>query len=270
ISRPWVAPDLTQARHTPWGPAMNLDGPDSGPVRQFIIDNATRWFTAFHLDALRLDAVHALVDESERHLLAELAQQVQQLAEEQGRPLSLIAESDQNDSATVTSPAEGGLGMTAQWDDDVHHAIHAFLTGERHGYYTDFGSAQMLAKAMTEVFVHNGTYSTFRDRIWGRPVPAGMDGRRFVVATENHDQVGNRGIGDRPAHTLDDDHLALGAALLLCGPYTPMLFMGQEWAASTPWQYFTDHQDPALAEAVQQGRQREFAEHGWQEIYPPG
>src|SRR5699024_5435636 len=145
-----------------------------------------------------------------------------------------------------------------------------FLTGERHGYYADFGSAQALAKAMTEVFVHNGTYSSFRDRIWGRPVPVGMDGRRFVVTTENHDQVGNRGIGDRPAHTLDEDHLALGTALLLCGPYTPMLFMGQEWAASTPWQYFTDHQDPALAEAVQQGRQRELAEHGWQEIYPPG
>src|SRR5699024_7881628 len=217
---PRFGPYFTADHQTPWGAALNLDGPDSHPVRQFILDNASRWFTAFHIDALRLDAVHALVDESGTHLLAELSQQVGKLAEEEGRPLSLIAESDQNDPAAVTPAAEGGLGMTAQWDDDVHHAIHAFLTGERHGYYTDFGSAQALAKAMTEVFVHNGTYSSFRDRIWGRPVPVGMDGRRFVVTTENHDQVGNRGIGDRPAHTLDEDHLALGTALLLCGPYT--------------------------------------------------
>ncbi|WP_022916198.1 malto-oligosyltrehalose trehalohydrolase [Ruania albidiflava] len=260
-------PYFTDAHQTPWGQAVNLDGPGSAEVRAFIIDNALRWLADFHLDALRLDAVHALIDDSPTHLLAELADAVQDLSAELGRPLSLIAESDLNDAAMVTPTAAGGMGMTAQWDDDVHHAIHAYLTGERHGYYVDFGSAQTLAKALTDVFVHDGTYSTFRGRDWGRPVPAATDGLHFVVSTSTHDQVGNRGLGDRPAARLSDAQLAVAAALLLCAPYTPMLFMGQEWAASTPWQYFTDHADPELAEAVRAGRQREFAEHGWQEVY---
>jgi len=260
-------PYFTDAHQTPWGQAVNLDGPGSTEVRAFIIDNALRWLADFHLDALRLDAVHALIDDSPTHLLAELADAVHDLSTELGRPLSLIAESDLNDAAMVTPTHQGGMGMTAQWDDDVHHAIHAYLTGERHGYYVDFGSAETLAKALTEVFVHDGAFSTFRGRLWGHPVPAETDGLRFVVSTSTHDQVGNRGLGDRPAARLSDDQLAVAAALLLCAPYTPMLFMGQEWAASTPWQYFTDHTDPELAEAVRVGRQQEFAEHGWQAVY---
>lgn len=260
-------PYFTGAHHTPWGQAVNLDGPGSPAVRAFVIENALRWLRDFHLDALRLDAVHALIDDSPTHLLAELSEAVQHLAGELGRPLSLIAESDLNDAAMVTPTAEGGYGMRAQWDDDVHHAIHAFLTGERHGYYVDFGSAATLAKALTEVFVHDGTYSTFRGRDWGRPVPPETDGLAFVVSTSTHDQIGNRGLGDRPAQRLSDAQLAVAATLLLCAPYTPMLFMGQEWAASTPWHYFTDHTDPALAQAVREGREREFAEHGWQDVY---
>lgn len=265
---PEFGPYFTLDDHTPWGKAVNLDGPDSEPVRRFIIDNALRWFESFHLDALRLDAVQALVDHSGRHLLTQLSDEVDHLAHALGRPLSLIAESDQNDPATVTPVAAGGRGMTAQWNDDVHHAIHAFVTGERHGYYADFGSPATLAKALTEVFVHNGTYSSFRGRSWGRHVPAGLDRRRFVAATLTHDQVGNRGLGDRPAQSLDEARLAVSAALLVCSPFTPMLFMGQEWAASTPWQYFTDHRDQQLARAVREGREREFADHGWQEFYP--
>lgn len=263
-------PYFTPEHHTPWGEAVNLDGPNSAPVRRFIIDNALRWFTGFHLDGLRLDAVHTLVDTSGQHLLAQLAGETEQLSGRLGRPLSLIAESDRNDPATVAPVAAGGMGMTAQWNDDVHHAIHAYVTGERHGYYVDFGDAATLAKAMTQVFVHDGSYSTFRGRHWGAPVAPEVDGRRFVVATLTHDQVGNRGLGDRPAHSLTQDRLAVAAALLLCSPYTPMLFMGQEWAASTPWHYFTDHRDPDLAEAVRAGRRREFAEHGWQDVYPSG
>lgn len=260
-------PYFTDTHHTPWGQAVNLDGPGSPEVRAFIIDNAVRWLREFHLDALRLDAVHALIDDSPTHLLAELADAVGVLSAELGRPLSLIAESDLNDAIMVTPTGRGGLGMTAQWDDDVHHAIHAFLTGEQHGYYVDFGSATTLAKALTEVFVHDGGYSAFRGREWGAPVPPETDGHRFVVSTSTHDQVGNRGLGDRPAAVLDEAQLAVSAALLLCAPYTPMLFMGEEWAASTPWQYFTDHADPELAAAVRAGREREFAEHGWQQIY---
>ncbi|UFU04783.1 malto-oligosyltrehalose trehalohydrolase [Ruania halotolerans] len=263
-------PYFTDTHSTPWGDAVNLDGPGSGQVRQFIIDNAVRWLRDFHLDALRLDAVHALIDASPRHVLAELADAVAHLAEEVGRPLSLIAESDLNDVRMVTATAAGGLGMTAQWADDVHHAIHAYVTGERHGYYVDFGSPGALVKALERVFVHDGGYSTFRGQDWGAPVPQDADGHRFVVFTSNHDQVGNRGRGDRPAATLSDAKVASAAALLLTGPGTPMLFMGEEWAASTPWFYFTDHAEPELAEAIRTGRAREFAEHGWEAIYGAG
>ncbi|PJI85673.1 malto-oligosyltrehalose trehalohydrolase [Luteimicrobium subarcticum] len=260
-------PYFTEAHHTPWGAAVNLDQPGSAEVRRFLLDNALRWLTAFHLDGLRLDAVHALVDDSPRHLLAELADTVAERSLELGRPLTLVAESDENDPATVQPTAAGGRGMDAQWADDVHHAVHAYLTGERHGYYVDFGSAQTLRKALTGAFVHDGTFSTFRDRPWGRPVPAGTDGHRFVVFASDHDQVGNRALGDRPAAGLDAGALAASAALVLCSPFTPMLFMGEEWGASTPWQYFTDHDDPELARAVSEGRRREFGGHGWADLY---
>ncbi|MBO1750528.1 malto-oligosyltrehalose trehalohydrolase [Actinotalea sp. BY-33] len=260
-------PYFTDRHETPWGWAVNLDGPDAAEVRAYLVDNATRWLREFHLDALRLDAVHALVDDSPRHVLAEMADAVAGLAADVGCPLSLIAESDLNDVAMVTPTAQGGQGMTAQWADDVHHAVHAFLTGERHGYYVDFGSPEVLAKALTSAFVHDGGYSTFRGRDWGRPVPPETDGHRFVVFGQDHDQVGNRALGDRPSARLDDGALAASAALVLTSPFTPMLFMGEEWGARTPWQYFTDHAEPELVEGIRRGRREEFGGHGWAELY---
>lgn len=260
-------PYFTDRHHTPWGQAVNLDGPDSAEVRAFVVDNAVRWLRDFHLDALRLDAVHALVDDSPRHVLAEMADAVADLSAQVGRPLSLIAESDLNDARMVTPTAEGGLGMTAQWADDVHHAVHATVTGERHGYYGDFGPLDVLAHALTRVFVHDGGWSSFRGQAWGAPVPDGTDGRRFVVFSQDHDQVGNRALGDRPSAHLDDAGLAISAALVLLSPYTPMLFMGEEWGARTPWQFFTDHAEPELVEAIRTGRAEEFGGHGWDDIY---
>lgn len=260
-------PYWTDAHHTPWGAAINLDQPGSEEVRRWIVDSALRWFRDFHVDALRLDAVHALVDESPRHLLAQLSDEVAALSSELGRPLGLIAESDLNDVVSVTPTSEGGWGMTAQWADDVHHAVHALVTGERHGYYADFGTPEVLAKALTGVFVHDGEWSSFRQLPWGRPVPAGTDGHRFVVSASTHDQVGNRALGDRPSAKLPADALAVEAALILLSPFTPMLFMGEEWGARTPWQFFTDYPEPELAEAVREGRRREFGGHGWAEVY---
>ncbi|GAA1630814.1 malto-oligosyltrehalose trehalohydrolase [Georgenia ruanii] len=259
-------PYFTERHHTPWGAAVNLDGDDAGEVRAFLVDNALRWLRDFHLDALRLDAVHALLDDSPRHLLAELSDAVAELSGSVGRPLSLIAESDLNDVRMVTPTDAGGLGMTAQWDDDVHHALHALLTGERHGYYADFGSVETLVKALRDVFVHDGTYSSFRGQDWGAPAPAETDRRRFVVFAQDHDQVGNRALGDRPSRVLSPGRLAVSAALVLLGPYTPMLFMGEEWGATTPFLYFTDH-DPELGALVRQGRTQEFGGHGWAELY---
>jgi maltooligosyltrehalose trehalohydrolase len=265
-------PYFTDRHHTPWGAAVNLDGDGSAEVRAFVIDKALRWFRDFHVDALRLDAVHALVDDSPRHLLAELSDAVMALADEVGRPLSLVAESDANDPRTVTPTGETfegrpGHGMTAQWADDVHHALHALLTGERQGYYVDFGAPETLAKALTDVFVHDGGRSTFRDRPWGAPVPPDLDRRRFVVCSQNHDQVGNRALGDRPSRVLTPGALAVSAAAVLLGPFTPMLFMGEEWGATTPFLYFSDHEEPELAQAISHGRAEEFGGHGWAELY---
>lgn len=276
-------PYFTDDHETPWGAGLHLDGDGSHEVRRWVIDNALRWFRDFHLDGLRLDAVHALVDDSERHLLAELSDETAALSRALGRPLGLIAESDENDPATVT-PTDGAgepgvvaprpKGMTAQWADDVHHAIHALLTGERHGYYVDFGSPEVLRTALTQVFLHAGTYSTFRGETWGRRVPDDVDGHQFVVFSTDHDQVGNRALGDRPgrpAHPgsgpVDLDLLAASAAIVLTSAYTPMLFMGEEWGATTPWQFFTDFTDLELGRLVTEGRTREFSGHDWSEIY---
>lgn len=259
-------PYFTDRHTTPWGPGVNLDGPDSRAVREFITGNALRWFTDFRIDALRLDAVHALADDSERHILAELSDATADLAGRLGRPLSLVAESDLNDPRMVLPTDQDGLGMTAQWADDVHHALHALMTGERHGYYVDFGTLGVLEHALTEVFVHRSTYSTYRRRVWGAPVPEEVDGHAFVVCAQNHDQVGNRGLGDRPSRVLTDGQLAIEAAVILTSPFTPMLFMGEEWGARTPWQFFTDH-NPDLGELVREGRQREFGDHGWDVLY---
>ena len=260
-------PYFTDTHDTPWGWAVNLDAPGNAGVRAFLIENAVRWLEEFHLDALRLDAVHALVDDSGRPLLAELADTVATVSGRLGRPLGLVAESDLNDPRTVTPTADGGLGMTGQWADDVHHALHAWLTGERHGYYVDFGSVEVLAHALTRVFVHEGGHSTFRGQDWGSPVPPGTDARRFVVCAANHDQIGNRAVGDRPASRLPDGVIAAGVTVLLTAPFSPMLFMGDEWATRRPFPFFSDHQEPELAEAIRVGRAAEFAGHGWSELY---
>ncbi|MFD7308587.1 malto-oligosyltrehalose trehalohydrolase [Promicromonospora sp. NPDC059942] len=265
-------PYFTDQHQTPWGAAVNLDGEGSAEVRAFVVEKALRWFRDFHVDALRLDAVHALVDDSPQHVLAELSDAVAVLAADLGRPLSLVAESDANDPRTVTPTGDSfqgrsGYGMTAQWADDVHHALHTLLTGERQGYYVDFGTPQTLAKALTGVFVHDGGWSTFRGKPWGAPVPDDMDRRRFVVCSQNHDQVGNRALGDRPSRVLTPGALAVSAAVVLLGPFTPMLFMGEEWGATTPFQYFSDHEEPELAAAISRGRAAEFGGHGWVELY---
>ncbi|MBT0994944.1 malto-oligosyltrehalose trehalohydrolase [Cellulomonas sp. DKR-3] len=262
-----LGPYWTDAHATPWGAAINLDQPGSRGVRDWIIGSALRWLRDFHVDALRLDAVHELADDSEPHLLAELSDAVATLSDELGRPLSLVAETDLNDPVSVTPTAAGGWGMTAQWADDVHHAIHALVTGERHGYYVDFGTPATLRHALTRVFVHEGGWSTFRGRDWGRPVPAGTDGHAFVVCVQNHDQVGNRALGDRPSERLAAGVLAAEAALLLLSPFTPMLFMGEEWGTRRRFPFFTSYTDPELAQAVREGRRAEFAGHGWEGIY---
>jgi maltooligosyltrehalose trehalohydrolase len=233
-------------------------------VRRFVIDNALMWLRDFHIDALRLDAVHALHDESETHVLAELAAAVDTLATMVGRPLTLIAESDLNDPIMIMPRSAGAYGLAAQWDDDVHHALHALLTGERQGYYCDFGPLHVLAKTFTSAFLHDGTYSTFRKKVHGRPIdPQAVAGWQFVVCLQNHDQVGNRAVGDRLPELTSPELLRVGAVLLLTSPFTPMLFMGEEWAASTRWPFFTSHPEPALAEATGKGRLAEFADHGW-------
>ena len=242
-------------------------------MRGFLVENALRWFRDFHVDALRLDAVHELKDSSPRHYLAELSDAVATLSAELGRPLDLVAESDLNDTTMVAPTADGGRGMTAQWDDDVHHALHVALTGERHGYYADFaggdgrdeaGPLAVLAKVLTRGFLHDGTLSTFRGRRWGRPVDtAGLDARRLLGYLQTHDQVGNRMAGDRVSATLPPGLQAAGAALYLLAPTTAMVFMGEEWAASTPWQFFTSFEEAGLAEAVREGRLAEFGSHGW-------
>ena len=260
---PRFGPFFKQGRST-WGELVNLDGPGSPAVRRLILDNVRMWLDEYHVDGLRLDAVHALVDMSAVHLLEEMAVEVEALAAHLRRPLSLIAESDQNDPRLVRSRDAGGYGLTAQWDDDVHHALHAVLTGERQGYYADFGSLSTLAKAYTGAFVHDGAWSSFRGRPHGRPVDAGRTpAYRFVAFLQDHDQVGNRAVGDRLSASLSPELLRVGAGLLLTGPFTPMLWMGEEWGASTPWQYFTSFPEPSLAEAVAAGRRQEFAAHGW-------
>lgn len=255
---------------TIWGPALNLDGPDSDEVRRYVLDNALGWLRDYHLDGLRLDAVHALVDRSATHLLEELALEVDALATGLRRPLSLIAESDLNDPKLVTSRDAGGYGLTAQWCDDLHHALHVALTGETDGYYADFGQPGALAKTLRSVFFHAGTWSSFRRRTHGRPVDIRrIPGYRFVCYLQNHDQVGNRAQGDRMTASISPARMLCGAALVLCSPYTPMIFMGEEWAATSPWQFFASFSDPELAEAVRTGRREEFAEHGWGEAEVP-
>jgi len=250
--------------HSTWGDLVNLDGESAGPVREYILANALMWLSEFHVDALRLDAVHALHDTSPVHLLTELSMRVTALSAELDRPLVLLAESDLNDPIMFTDRGEGGYGLDGQWDDDVHHALHALLSGERQGYYGDFGSLSALAKVLTRAFFHDGTNSSFRGRSHGKPVDTERTpGYRFVVCLQNHDQVGNRAAGDRLPRIAPPGMLKAGATLLLTSPFTPLLFMGEEWAASTPWPFFTSHPEPELAELTATGRIKEFADHGW-------
>ncbi|MCG7528942.1 malto-oligosyltrehalose trehalohydrolase, partial [Streptomyces sp. OfavH-34-F] len=263
---PLFGPYFTETHHTPWGAAVNLDAPGSDEVRAFLLGSALAWLRDYRLDGLRLDAVHALADTRALTFLEELSAAVDALSAELGRPLPLIAESDLCDPRTTTPREEGGLGLHAQWNDDFHHCLHTALTGEAQGYYADFAAAPLagLAKTMTSAFFHNGTYSSFRGRTHGRPVDVTRSAaHRFVGYAQTHDQIGNRALGDRLAASLSPGLLACAAALVLTGPFTPMLFMGEEWGARTPWQFFTDHTDPELAEAVRTGRRREFGAHGW-------
>ncbi len=247
-----------------WGSALNLDGPGSDTVRAYILENVAMWFADFGVDALRLDAVHALHDARATHLLEEMATTADTLASTLGRPCVLIAESDLNDPRLVTPREAGGYGLDAQWCDDVHHALHSTLTGETQGYYVDFGELETLARVLREAYVHAGTWSTFRGRTHGRPVDlARVPGHRFLAYLQDHDQVGNRAAGDRLSASLPPGLLACGAALVFCSPFTPMVFMGEEWGASTPWAFFVGFDDPELAEAVRTGRRAEFAAHGW-------
>jgi maltooligosyltrehalose trehalohydrolase len=257
-------PFLTDRHRTPWGDAVNLDAPGSDDVRHILISSVSSWLRDFHLDGLRLDAVHELRDDRAFHYLQELAVAVAALSQSVGRPLTLIAESDRNDPRTVVQVDQHGFGMNAQWDDDVHHALHWLLTGESTGYYNDFGSCEAVADTLRNGFYHDGRWSSFRGRTHGAPVDwSSTSAWRFVVSTQTHDQVGNRATGSRLSQLVGADTIAAGAALLLTLPYTPMLFMGEEWGAATPWQFFTSFQDHDLAAAVTKGRRSEFAAHDW-------
>jgi maltooligosyltrehalose trehalohydrolase len=262
---PDFGPYFTDAHSTPWGPALNLDQPGSDEVRAFAIGNSLMWLRDFHADGLRLDAVHALKDDRATHFLEELSVAVEALKAGLNRELVLIAESDANDPRVITPREAGGYGLDAQWSDDFHHAVHANVTGEHEAYYADFGTMAALAKTLEKAFYHNGIWSSFRQRSHGREVDlTRVPAHRFLGYLQNHDQVGNRATGDR----MRPEHARVAAGLVLTSPFTPMLFMGEEWGADTPWQYFTDHIDPGLAVAVSEGRAKEFAAHGWTGVVP--
>ncbi|HEX6956028.1 MAG TPA: DUF3459 domain-containing protein, partial [Agromyces sp.] len=249
-----------------WGDSVNLDEPE---VRRYVVENAMTWLRDFHVDGLRLDAVHALRDGSATHILQELAEHADALSAELGRPLTLIAESDLNDPRLITPRDAGGYGLTAQWSDDHHHAMHVALTGETDGYYTDFAPLDALVKTTTRGFFHDGTFSSFRGRDHGFPIDPSLPTWRLVTFTQDHDQIGNRAAGDRISQTLSEARLAVAAVLNLTTPFTPMLFMGEEWGASTPWQFFTSHPEPELGRATAEGRIAEFARMGWDESIVP-
>jgi maltooligosyltrehalose trehalohydrolase len=265
---PEFGPYFSTRHRTNWGEAVNFDGPGSDEVRRFVIDNALMWLRDYHCDGLRLDAVHAIADSSATHILEALAVEVDALATHLGRPLFLVAESDLNDPRFVRSRDAGGYGLAAAWADEWHHALHATLTGDREGYYEDFGPLPLLAKALRQAWVYDGIYSPHRRRVHGRP-PTGLSGCRFVVATQNHDQIGNRAVGERATALMSEGRLRVAAALLLTSPFVPMLFQGEEWGATTPFQYFTGHTDAGLGAAVSEGRRGEFSAFGWDPAQVP-
>jgi len=256
-------PYFTDCYRTAWGAALNFDGPQSDHVRRFFIENALYWVTDFHIDALRLDALHAILDISPHTFLEELATSVHEQASQLNRQIYLIAENDLNDRRPLLPPELGGYGLDAQWNDDFHHSLHALLTGERTGYYQDFGHFQHLVKALKEGFVYSGEYSSYRQRHHGtssKDIPA----HRFVVFAQNHDQVGNRMKGERLSHLVSFDELKLAAGIVLLSPFIPLIFMGEEYGEEAPFPYFTSFSDTPLIEAIWQGRQQEFAAFQWQ------
>ncbi|WP_066295834.1 malto-oligosyltrehalose trehalohydrolase [Arthrobacter luteolus] len=261
---PRFGPYLQQASGNAWGDSVNLDGPLSDPVRQYILDNVEMWFRDYHVDGLRLDAVHALRDERALHILEEMSGHVKDLAADLGGVLFLVAESDLNNPRLITPQRLNGYGLDGQWSDDFHHAAHSNLTGEAGGYYADFDTLGALAKVLQDGFFHDGSYSSFRLRSHGRPLDKDVvTARQLVVAAQNHDQVGNRAAGDRLTETLGYEQLALAAVLNLASSATPMIFMGEEFGASTPWQFFTSHPEEDLGRATAEGRLREFSRMGW-------
>jgi maltooligosyltrehalose trehalohydrolase len=260
-------PYFTDTYHTPWGPALNFDGPGSDEVRRYFIENALRWVTSFHIDALRLDAVHAIVDPSARPFLQELGEAIHVRSRELARNIYVMPESDRNDARIVTPLEAGGLGLDSVWSDDAHHSLHVLLTGERSGYYEDFDGVGGLAVCFRDGFLYQGQYSKFRQRRHGNSSRA-LEGKRFIVCAQNHDQVGNRRRGDRLAQLVSFDQLKLAAGTLLLSPFIPLLFMGEEYGESAPFQYFVSHGDPALVEAVRRGRTEEFSRFSWGEDVP--
>lgn len=256
-------PYFTDRHQTPWGSALNFDGPYSDEVRRYFCDNAVMWLRDYHFDGLRLDAVHAIVDTSAIPFLEQLATEIDELKAHLGRHLVLIAESDLNDPRVVRPWEMGGFGIDAQWCDDFHHSVHSVITGERGGYYADFGTIDDLATGFEQPYIYAGRHSIFRQRQHGRP-PIGLSAHRFVTYIQNHDQLGNRAQGDRICHIASPQRGKIAAALVLTSPYIPMLFQGEEWSASAPFQYFADWSDePELAKAVAEGRRNEFRAFGW-------
>lgn len=253
---------FTDLYKTPWGQSLDFDDRGSDEVRRYFVENALQWITDFHLDALRLDAIHAIVDPSATPFLQELADQVHARAEELDRRVYLFPESNRNDAREVVSAREGGLGLDSVWNDDFHHALHVLLTGEQTGYYEDFHGVEDLAQAFRAGFVYSGQYSKYRGRRHGNSSEK-VPGERLIVFAQNHDQVGNRLLGDRLAQTASFDQLKLAAGAVLLAPYIPLLFMGEEYGDIAPFYYFVSHGDPALVEAVRKGRAEEFAQFRW-------
>jgi len=264
---PLYGPYFTETYRTPWGPAVNYDGADSSEVRRFVIENALYWVTEYHVDALRLDAIHGIYDFGAKHILQELVERVHRQGAALGRRVEVIAESDLNDPRVVRPPAMGGYGFDAQWSDDFHHAVHALLTGEDKGYYADFGGTDALGKAVAERFVYDGRHSKHRRRAHGAPA-IDVSPDHFVICIQNHDQVGNRAAGERLTALVPVERQKLAAALLLLSPYVPMLFMGEEYGETNPFQYFVSHGDAKLVEAVRAGRKKEFEAFGWGDEVP--
>lgn len=259
----FFGPYMSQAA-TAWGDVVNLVGEDSDEVRNYILDAVRQWFKDYHVDGLRLDAVHALHDEGAFHILEQMQVVADTVAAETGIPRTLIAESDQNDPRITRARAAGGFGLGAQWDDDVHHALHTLVSGEKHSYYSDFGTVEVLAETLENGFYHLGTKSSFRGRTHGRPFDLSTQPlSSFVTYTTTHDQTGNRAIGDRPSMNLTPAQQVLKAAVVATSPFTPMLFQGEEWGATTPFAFFCSHENPELQRLTREGRLREFARAGW-------